>query len=244
MLHNVPLWFVTCLFVVEILYYFLNKLPEWSNIAICIICAIIGDYMIRGGHLSFFRLLPWNIEGAMTAVLFYSIGNLLFRKLSHNTLVEEINKHKVVTIIMIALLTLFLYFSANWNGHITIGSNSLGRNTLIFYCNAFIGIITTITFSILLTMIDTRRSIVKGLFDYLKWFGQNSFFVMASHVPVKGVIIIIVAKLFHTTTINVSNNIKLCIIAFVLTVVIDSIVVFFISMLKKHDESLIKRRIH
>lgn len=47
MVHNLPLWFVPCLFVVEVLYYFINKLPEWANLLCCLVCAVIGTYMIR-----------------------------------------------------------------------------------------------------------------------------------------------------------------------------------------------------
>ena len=242
MVHNVPLWFVTCLFVVELLYCFINKLPNWLNVVICIICALIGDYMIRGGHLSFFRLLPWNIEGAMSALLFYSLGNLLIKKLSHQKLVELIKNHKAVVISMIVILTVFLYFSANWNGHITLGSNSLGRNTLVFYGNAFVGIFTTISFSALLTLIKVKKGIGNRIKEYLKWFGQNSFMVMASHVPVKGMIIIAIAKVFGITAIGVSENMKYSAIAFILTIIVDSLVVYLLSLLKKHDEALMNRK--
>lgn len=30
--HNIPLWFVTCLFVVEVLFYLINKLPRIGTV--------------------------------------------------------------------------------------------------------------------------------------------------------------------------------------------------------------------
>lgn len=235
MVHNVPLWFVTCLFVVELLYYFIQKLPNWLNIVICVICALIGDYMIRGGHLSFFRLLPWNLEGAMSAILFYSLGNLFINRVSHQTIVNVINTHKALFIFLISSLTVLLFFSANWNGHITLGSNRLGLNTLVFYGNAFIGIFTTISFSLLLTSIKAKW--IRGGLSYLKWFGQNSFDVMATHVPIKGIVVIVVAWFFHSVPAEVSNNFKLSLIAFLITLFIDSVVVLLISMIKKISKS-------
>lgn len=56
--HNLPLWFVTCLFVVEVMYYYINKLPKWGAIISFVTCSFIGNYMIRGGIWStsdFFR---------------------------------------------------------------------------------------------------------------------------------------------------------------------------------------------
>lgn len=47
--HNLPLWFVTCLFVVEIMYYYINKLPKAGMVLCLITCSVIGNYMIRGG---------------------------------------------------------------------------------------------------------------------------------------------------------------------------------------------------
>lgn len=241
MVHNVPLWFVTCLFVVEVLYFYIEKLPKWLNIVICVVCALIGDYMIRGGHLSFYRLLSWNIEAAMSALLFYSLGNLLIRKYSHQKLVDLIKNHILIIILAISILTIILSFSANWNGHITLGSNSLGRNTIVFYVNAIIGIFTTLSFSILLTLKTWKNRILYSLMKYLKWFGQNSFFVMASHVPVKGLLILCVSLLFQATPTEISNSINKSLIVFILTIIGDSVLVILISFLKKHDESLLQK---
>lgn len=47
--HNLPLWFVTCLFAVEILYYIINKLPRLGTIVVCAIVSLIGSYMENGG---------------------------------------------------------------------------------------------------------------------------------------------------------------------------------------------------
>ena len=240
MVHNVPLWFVTCLFVVEVIYYFVQKLPDWANVLICIVCALIGDYMIRGGHLSFFRLLPWNIEGAMSALLFYALVNLLIKNCSHQKVVDTVNNNWITCILIIIILTICLFFSANWNGHITLGSNSLGKNTMVFYINAFIGILTTISLSILLSKV-TDKAIIKIPLRYIQWFGENSFFVMASHVPVKSMLILMISKIAHLTPIAFSKSIKLSLLAFLLTLIVDSVVVFLIAKLKKHDEALVQK---
>ena len=80
LVHNVPLWFVTCLFVVEVLYYFISKANDIINLLICIALAVVGHFMLHN-NLSFdFTLLPWNIEAAMSAMLFYCVGNLFAKR--------------------------------------------------------------------------------------------------------------------------------------------------------------------
>ena len=32
LVHNVPLWFIPCLFVIEVIYYCLDKLPDWGKL--------------------------------------------------------------------------------------------------------------------------------------------------------------------------------------------------------------------
>lgn len=236
MVHNVPLWFVTCLFVVELLYYFINKLPEWANVLCCLLCALIGHYMINGGHLDVFRLLPWNIEGAMSAILFYSLGNLLIRHTSHKGIQDVVLNNKFLSCAIIVVLTTILFFVSTKNGHITLGSNSLGNNTIMFYINAFIGIITTMTFGVLLAcIVEGRRTIGKAVSKYIRWVGINSFYFMATHVPVKGIMMIVVATIFGISTETVSHEIQYAFAAFVPTILIDSIVVWIVCYIKEKD---------
>ena len=47
LIHNVPLWFVTCLFVVEVAYYYLSQLKDWANMLFCIALAILGYVLVN-----------------------------------------------------------------------------------------------------------------------------------------------------------------------------------------------------
>ena len=93
--HNIPLWFVTSLFVVEVLFYLINKLSQTGTIVSLLICSLLGDYMIRGGYLEVFRLLPWSIEGAMSSILFYAAGYGLIKKFGHQQLINCVIRNKV-----------------------------------------------------------------------------------------------------------------------------------------------------
>lgn len=75
LVHNVPLWFLPCLFIVEMLYYMIDKLPEWANIMCCVLLSVLGACMISWwrGPLSY-------CHGAWRAHLWqsYSIAQVIF----------------------------------------------------------------------------------------------------------------------------------------------------------------------
>lgn len=95
LVHNVPLWFVTCLFVVENAYWFLSKLKTSVIVVIIFLCAIIGYFMNAQPYASGiiegldFTKLPWSIEVAFSALIFYALGNLLINRYTHEGLINS-----------------------------------------------------------------------------------------------------------------------------------------------------------
>lgn len=61
-----PIWFLTCLFVAEIIYYFLLRLK--FPVAGVIVAGLLG-YIFSG-----WVKLPWNIDSALSAVVLLYIG--------------------------------------------------------------------------------------------------------------------------------------------------------------------------
>lgn len=86
--HNISLWFLTCLFMTELLFSLYIKIAKSKQILIVIlfISSIIGYFYFMLSqsyvyHLSFYNYpiqyrLPWNLDLALTAVVFYGIGYL------------------------------------------------------------------------------------------------------------------------------------------------------------------------
>lgn len=228
--HNIPLWFVTCLFLVEVMFYFINKLPKIGAGAFLVICSVIGDYMIRGGYLDVFRLLPWSIEGAMSSILFYAVGYGLIMKLGHQQLINIVNNNKGLYFIVAVILSILLYFLSVQNGYVTIGSNKLGNSTWLFYLNGFIGIASMLIFCLLIAERQYKSKVTIKVMDYVKWFGRNSFYVMATHFPIKEIFSRIVNSIFHC---DVHKDLDYALIVFVLTLIVDSIVVWMVCWLKQ-----------
>ena len=238
---NPPLWFITCLFVVELLYYYIDKLPEWANILCCVACAVIGHWMVKGPYLSFFRLLPWNIEGAMTAILFYCTGNVLIKHHSFKDIEDRVLNHKVLSILTIVIVTTALVFISYWNGHVSIGSNLLGKSTLVYYLTAYMGILTIFLFSILICSINTGKKHIDGVVDFGKWFGRKSFWVMATHVPVKNFLIFGIAGYLGTSIRFVRNDYFWCAVIFTITIVACCLFCLVIEKWKQKDEERVER---
>lgn len=164
LVHNVPLWFVTCLFVVEVIYYFISKLPDIWNVLICIVCAVVGYWMLNNNLDFDFTKLPWNIESALSAILFYGIGNLFIKHFKIEGIPNYVKHNKVKAIVGVVVLTAVLAVGGLYNGHVTIGSNRLGKNVFLFYIIGIVGTFSTLLFSNLLELQKDKfsRTLVGG----------------------------------------------------------------------------------
>jgi len=77
MIHNVPLWFLPCLFSTKSIFFLLNLV--FKNKAIIFISIFLGiTGLILKSNSSF--LLPWGIDAAMLLMPFYLAGHILKEK--------------------------------------------------------------------------------------------------------------------------------------------------------------------
>ena len=224
LIHNVALWFVPCLFVVEMLYYWLAKLPDWACAAACIVCGALGYLLIQPNGWFDFKLLPWSIEAALTAMVFYGAGHFLIRKLSHERLIALVNRRKwcsaAIALVLFAVVMIF----AVKNGHISIAQGSLGDNIFVFYLLAFCGIGFALVLSILLS--NFRLT-------YLVRLGKNSFYAMAIHVPVMVDMIWLWAKITGLDINGLRYNYFATVPIFFAMVAITSLWIFVLNRIRR-----------
>ena len=229
LVHNVPLWFVSCLLFVEICYFFVCKNKTVINIAICLLFAVIGWAMVQPNNFFDFTQLPWNIEAGFSVIIFYALGNIFSQNIEHQAFVDFVNKRSLFSIITVVLFTVLLFIGANYNGHVSLGSNRLGKNVFLFYAVAMCGTISTITFSILLAVLKEKKYLHKVV-SFVQWIGCNSFYFMAIHVPVKGFVTVLVAKYFKLGSYRlVQVNMWYSLISFVISIAATAFVVYFIN---------------
>lgn len=202
--YNPPLWFLSCLFVTELLFYGFakkyysepKKLIFWLSIA-----GIIGYFYSLYVP---FRLF-WNADVALTAVVFYGVGNL-FRKLIETEREEEPKKNPVA--------------KAGEKSAVKFYSQKNSGLTKIFYQNQrllagfFIFLnLFYLTYLIQFPTVDkVNMNVLRygGLFSYyilafsgiftffylfkrvgssrvLEYYGKNSLIVLALHFPLKDI---------------------------------------------------------
>lgn len=152
--HNVFIWFLTTLFVVEISFYFVNKLVnnKLLKIIILLLFSIIG-YLYAG----FSFRLPWGIDIAFTAIVFYGAGFLV-----KNYVVDNIRISKPYYLVVMVISLVLSVFTSQINGYIDL-SGLIYKNYFLLYISAFCGI----TFWILLAKLVAQSKV-------MKFIGKNS----------------------------------------------------------------------
>lgn len=175
---NQPLWFVPCLFLVEILYYFISKMKKSFRIPICIVFVGIG-WILESGFLPFDnKLLPWSLDSALFALGFYAIGNLASKYLKEYIGKINRSKYRMILYTEIFLLCMLLWIPLTMmNGKITLGSKILG-NGFLLYINGILGTMMILVISVLL---EKNR--------FLIYCGRNSFLIMATHYIIRNYIV-------------------------------------------------------
>lgn len=220
MVHNSALWFIPCLFLVEILFYFISKMNLVGNLLVCFICAAISFIL---GHLfedKYWFLLPWNADAALIALPFYAVGNAGALRIGHERMLTVVTRNKSVFILSWTLLTGLLYWSAISFGECSMGSSSYQCDGWVFMLRAFLGCVWLVLGCLLLASLPLRDKISRTLLQYMKWAGINSLDIMCLHIPVKGICMIIVAVIVKETVDSVSCHLGFSFFAFLLTMLV------------------------
>jgi len=195
-IHAPALWFLPCLFVVEILFYLAFKQVEHFLLSIC----IIFSFLVLGKILLIYKLmfLPWSINVALIAIFFYWLGYYSRRFGIFK------NGSSIWEFFSILLLGLIFYFSVPVNGPVDMSSSSYG-NIILFMINATIGLVV----SLLITKACSKFSI--SLIDLL---GQNTLIILAFHVILLSCIKGTAFYIFNIPLIYFESNIAMnCIVA-------------------------------
>ena len=156
LVHNVPLWFVTCMFLTEIAYYWIDRLPEKINALVCSLSIIFGYVLIEKLDIT---LLPWSIEVVFVAILFYAVGNIFCKHVNLSDFQKWVEGKKGMAICAICVLGLVTFAGSQITGHISLGSDCLGNNIALLLVDAIAGSLITILLCILLGGVSSRHLI-------------------------------------------------------------------------------------
>lgn len=226
--HNSALWFIPCLFAVEIMYYFVSKLKRWLIIPVCLLISGVSMTLEHFFGEEYLFLLPWNLDAAMMALPFYAVGNVFSWKPElHNRLLDYTRNHIIISIAAVMILFAVVGVLTKFFGTVSMGHSYYG-NEYIFHIRALMGSFAVCWLSVLVSQAKYIGKLKQGL----KWFGENSLDVMCTHIPVKGVLIVAVAILLHTSNQMVTDNVLYALMVFVLTVAIEVVLIWAINRIK------------
>ena len=228
LIHNAPLWFVPCLFVVELIYYWISKLPDWFNLMVDVILAVVGYSLVTYSKFYDFTTLPWSIDVAMMAMLFYATGHLVVKRFGHAKIESSINDRPWLFASFALLLFVGVYYLASYNGYPSMGHAQL-NDPLLFYSGAYMGTSAIIVMCVLVANhISTNK-----LWRWVLWLGCNSFIAMAIHMPIKGFVTASVSKILGMTPTEVKTSFSLGIVIWVTVLAITSVMMILIVRFKK-----------
>ncbi len=225
LVHNSALWFIPCLFAVEIMYFFIRKTDD---IAVIMLCIFAGGGGLLLKHLfgeAYLQNMPWNLDAALFALPFYGTANLL-RKHLHSLNSKSTYSRPIICCMCIVLAPIIWYLSQNY-GDCSMGSSSYNCNVVLFFARASIGIALTLLVSMLLSFCNVNR-LMSVVIDALKWCGRNSLDIMCMHIPIKGVAIIIAAKILKPS-VDISSYLRYSTIVFIMTMTVASCLIIALN---------------
>lgn len=243
LVHNVPLWFVPCLFCTEMIYFFICRLPGAWNLLVCFLLALVGAWSFNQTLIPFdFKELPWSIDVAFVAVFFYALGNLMIDKFGHKRVNDFVLNNKTLNVVFCIIAIIGVYLITDYNGSISMGHETLGKSLIAFYAAALLGIVAMLFVCICSAKILNNNTL-SSLGGGYRWFGRNSFDVMAIHNPIKGFVVVVVARILHVSNESVSTSLTYSFVSFVITLAVTVGVVWIITIFrKKYKEVLIKTK--
>ena len=222
--HNSPLWFIPCLFAVEMMYYPISKLKDlWALVLSLSICGFSIALEHSFGE-SYLFALPWNLDAAMMALPFYALGNLWMRHTTLENVDGWIHGHPWLSLGIVLILTVGLVAATFHYPGISMGYSAYG-NEYIFHARALLGIGSTIVFSSFLA----HAPFIRGLRAYLSWLGRVSLDVMCTHVPIKGILLLTLAFALKSSATAVGRNLYFALAVFVVTLLAVTVMVRWID---------------
>ena len=161
------IWFITCLFVLNIVYYFINKF--FKNTIIKLFIALVSLLAGFINYTYFSIILPWNADVCFMALIFFMCGHLCKNSTKINN-IDFSNKRVFIACFVFALLSLTS----------SMGNFFLFGTCLDMYSNVYLSL-PLVYFSAFcgIGFVCTLSKIIN--FKFIKYIGANSIIYFAWH---------------------------------------------------------------
>ncbi len=160
---NIPLWFLPCIFVVQCLWYVIDKYGGRMKVLFVLAASLIGYFM---PVLTPVRL-PWGADVALTGVVFFALGGALRQR----KLTDGMSRHRLIVVFLLlsGLNLVFNFMNKTAAPNVDLNILRFG-NYLLFYLCALCGCGSIIAFA----------HIVQGS-RLLGCIGRNTLWILGLH---------------------------------------------------------------
>lgn len=209
MIHNGILWFLPCLFLVEMEYQLISYLKNTTlQILAVFLIALIG-YNIK-------IILPWCLNISFIVLQFYYVGVRLRPIIRDSSLKSKNSKDNLVLLIIVTCLfgCLYAYIQHEFKVKVNLSLNHID-NVWLFQMVSYLGI-----FSIISLCRIWKPIMTKEIWLYL---GINTMVIFALHQPLLRIVKFLTSRI--TTVYNPDSNIfhsiitDICVILLLLPII-------------------------
>ncbi|OJU50240.1 MAG: hypothetical protein BGN96_10355 [Bacteroidales bacterium 45-6] len=210
MIHNIPIWFFMCLFVVEMFFYILFR--RKNRFVWMIIAGILLLIFVAWANSALNPyVLPFTIPTALYAVVFYAFGYLLKQS-------KALAVNNIIIVIVEALIVLLV---AYFNGKVAMHRNIYG-NPLLFFAGGIAGAFFIIHLSRYLSNLFKSNKLVCYL-------GANTLVICGFHLQTFSVIKAIVIYVLGLSLSVFSQKIGLNMLFSAVSILLCIPVIWFIN---------------
>lgn len=169
---NNPLWFLTCLLVISVLFLFIQKFfTHRKGLPFVILISSFIGYRLSVYNISF----HFNIDIAFTGLTFYYLG-FLAKERNCLLLIKKLKPSIILLLLSLIealhIVTAHLNIELSGISHVNMAGNVLG-NYFLFYLSACCGIIFFMIVGFKVQSVN-----------FLNYLGLNTLTVLAAHKPV------------------------------------------------------------
>lgn len=222
LIHYIPLWFLTCLFVVETIYFLIFRYIKsdikkvYVTLGFLLLAYI--NYVLNP------HKLPWGIDIALTMIVFYSFASLVKPFITKSQI-----KFDVLILTSIISLIILLYMSLS-NELVNAFENDFG-NYFLFLISAFAGI-----FFIVSTL---------KIFDGFKpskillFVGNNTMAIFATHLMISSLIKGVMYFVLKINIFEITNSLWYSVLFSIISIITIAPIIIIIN---KYTPSLVGKK--
>ena len=211
---NIALWFLPCLFVTYILFFFVSK--NKYSLFLTIIIFLLGVVLNRRGIV-----LPFCLETSFIALLFMFIGYKYYKVINIKSIFSVVGT--------IAGIIIYIYFVNN--GYIL---DMLAHK----YSNFLLTIILPLFVIMFFLLIYKVLCKIKLNINSILYLGEHSLIILLFHEPLKRIVLKLVSIFSGLSVELMRNNVLLI---FIISIIIIILILIFNQFFYKIKEIYIKK---